>query len=241
MNKGERALALMSGQGGLIAQRGSAFGIYPGGNRRRRPRLQLSAAEVRELEAAGAIARSVAGGAYEITAAGRARVKRANTEAGYQTQHGAWIARGVIDAEGDERTVLALDSGVAMRRLAALRDTRGRPWLSAAELSAAAHLRADWEASQAGLLRGSDWTAPPNASSGRGQSSAQEAALAARCDARRRTAQALACLSAPLRRVVERVCLMEEGLEALERAEGWPGRSGKLALKLGLSQLAASL
>ncbi len=147
----------------------------------------------------------------------------------------------MIDAEGGERTLLALDSGVVMRRLAALRDLRGRPWLSAGELSAAAHLRADWEASQTGLLRGSDWTAPPNANSGRGQSSAQEAALAARCDARRRTAEALACLSAPLRRVVERICLQEEGLEALERAEGWPGRSGKLALKLGLSQLAASL
>jgi Domain of unknown function (DUF6456) len=34
--------------------------------------------------------------------------------------------------------------------------------------------------------------------------------------------------------------LHEEGLEALERSEGWPARSGKIALKLGLAQLAAS-
>jgi hypothetical protein len=40
--------------------------------------------------------------------------------------------------------------------------------------------------------------------------------------------------------VVERVCLCEEGLDALERSEGWPARSGKIALKLGLAQLAAA-
>ena len=56
---------------------------------------------------------------------------------------------------------------------------------------------------------------------------------------RRRLADALAKLAEPLRRVVERVCLYEEGLEALERSEGWPARSAKLALKLGLAQLAA--
>ncbi len=71
MNKPERALALMSGQGALIASHGNAFGLYPDGNRRRRPRLQLSAAEVRELEASGAIACGISG-VFELTAAGRA-------------------------------------------------------------------------------------------------------------------------------------------------------------------------
>jgi hypothetical protein len=63
--------------------------------------------------------------------------------------------------------------------------------------------------------------------------------MAAQCDARQRVADALGRLAAPLRAVVERVCLREEGLEALERAEAWPARSGKLALKLALAQLAA--
>ena len=62
--------------------------------------------------------------------------------------------------------------------------------------------------------------------------------LAARCDARRRVSDALAKLAGPLRSVVERVVLREEGLEALERAEAWPTRSGKIALKLALAQLA---
>ena len=65
--------------------------------------------------------------------------------------------------------------------------------------------------------------------------------MAARCDARRRTAEALDALAPPLRRVVERVCLNEDGLETLERAHGWPARSGKVALKLGLAQLACGV
>jgi hypothetical protein len=77
-------------------------------------------------------------------------------------------------------------------------------------------------------------------SGSRGPGNAQEAALARRCDARRRVAEALDKLAPQLRRVVERVCLHEDGLEALERAERWPPRSAKLALKLGLAQLAAS-
>ncbi len=128
-----------------------------------------------------------------------------------------------------------------LHRLIALRDANGAPWLDARELAAAKRLRAHWEAGQAGLVRGSDFAAPPNAKGGRGASSAQEAALAARCDARRKVEDALSRLAAPLRRVVERVCLHEDGIEALERAEGWPARSGKLALKLGLAQLAAAL
>ncbi|MBS0384677.1 MAG: hypothetical protein JSS00_04935, partial [Proteobacteria bacterium] len=46
-------------------------------------------------------------------------------------------------------------------------------------------------------------------------------------------------LAPPLRRVVEAVCLAEEGLEAVERMQAWPARSGKLALKMALAQLAA--
>jgi hypothetical protein len=39
--------------------------------------------------------------------------------------------------------------------------------------------------------------------------------------------------------LVERACLEDEGLEAIERSFGWPQRSAKLALKLALAQLAS--
>jgi hypothetical protein len=130
------------------------------------------------------------------------------------------------------------DPDQVLRKLAGLRDGAGGAWLNGAELAAAARLRADWECGERGLVRGSVWSAPPNGKTARGPSSAREAALAAH--ARRRVSEALERLAVPLRGVVERVCQREEGLEALERAESWPARSGKLALKLALAQLAAA-
>jgi hypothetical protein len=120
-----------------------------------------------------------------------------------------------------------------------LRDDAGDAWLSADELSAAMRLRADWEAGQAGLLRGSDWAAPPQSGGARGPGNAVENAILRNSEARRRVSDALGLLAPALRRAVERVCLHDDGLEALERREGWPARSGKLALKMGLAQMAA--
>lgn len=58
------------------------------------------------------------------------------------------------------------------------------------------------------------------------------------CDARRRFADRMHALAPALRRVVEQVVRHDDGVEALERAEGWPSRSGKMALKPSLAQLA---
>jgi hypothetical protein len=239
----ERALARLATPGAVLAleRGGPGYGVYVGSDRRRRPALRLSASEVRALEADGAIARDDQG-AFFATKAGAARASRnaANDGERFIAQHAPVIDRAVVDADGDVVRLRGFDPDPAMRRLAALRGASGAAWLDDAELRAAQRLRDDWAASQAGLVRGSDWSAPPMGSGSRGPGNAQEAAMARRCDARRRVAEALDKLAPPLRRVVERVCLHEDGLEALERAQGWPARSGKLALKLGLAQLAAS-
>jgi len=215
------------------------FAIYPRNDRRRRPLVRLSAEETRALCADGAI--EACGEAFALSEAGRARLRRdaAGAER-WLAQHAELSDRVVADGAG-LRITRGLKQGAVMARLQALRDANGAPWLDAAELAAAAALRRDWEASQTGLVRGSEWTAPPRSGATRGPASAQEAAMAKRCDARRRFADALDKLAPPLRRVVESVCIDERGVEALERAEGWPARSGKLALKLGLAQLAAAL
>lgn len=240
----ERALARLASRGALLAadRVSGSFGVYPRGDRRRRPVVRLSAAEVRALQADGVLdARG--DDVFVLSAAGAARVARdgAAPAERFLVQHATVVDRSVVDADGDVRAVRGLDAEGPMRRLARLRDGAGGAWLSAAELAAANQLRADWELAEIGLVRTSDWTAAPLGSSARGASNTQEQSMARRCDARRRVANALARLAAPLRRIVERVCLHEEGLEALERAEGWPARSGKLALKLGLAQLAAAL
>lgn len=235
-----RALKRLA-EGAMIAAdaAGKGFGVYAHGDRRRRPSVRLAAAEVRALEAEGVLARE--GEALVLTQAGRARARREAAEPGeaYAAQHRPVVARAVIGASGALRAARGHEQGAALKRLAALRDADGAPWFTQAELDAAAQLQRDWEAGQVGLVRGSDWSAPPKSKAGRGPGNAIENALGAHCDARARVAEALALLAAPLRRAVQRVCLEEQGLDELERAEGWPQRSGKLALKLALAQLAA--
>lgn len=225
----------------LTPERGGArFALYPNNDRRRRPVARLSADEARSLEASGALVRT--GEGYALTEAGRARAVREAAAPGeaFTAQHRPLVDRPVIEADGRARFVRGHDADALLRRLAALRDANGAAWLSSAEIAAAAQLRRDWEMGERGLVRGSDWTAPPNGASARGPSNAAERHAGAFCDARRRVAEALTRLAPPLRRVVERVCLREEGLEAMERGEGWPARSGKIALKLALAQLASA-
>ncbi|HYD71897.1 MAG TPA: DUF6456 domain-containing protein [Candidatus Binatia bacterium] len=223
----------------LAPDRAGGYGVFPNGNRRRRPAVRLTGADVRELVSAGAL--DPAGeDTYALSAAGRARVTREQStpDEAYAAQHQPIVDRAVMEHDGDVRIARGYDADRLLRRLSLLSDGAGRPWLDGAELGAAARLKADWQRSEIGLVRGSDWSAPPKGSTAR--SGVLDDVLAARCDARRRLSDALAELAAPLRGVVERVLLREEGLEALERAEAWPTRSGKLALKLALAQLAAN-
>lgn len=234
-----RALARLVAPGAVLArERAGGFGVYANNDRRRRSLVRLSAFEVRTLAAEGAI-EAAGADAYVLSAAGRARAARDAAAPGeaYAGQHGEIVDRPVIDGEGEVRFARGYEADRVVRRLSLLRDGAGRAWLDRTELSAAARLKADWERGEIGLVRGSDWSAPPNGSAPR-SANAQDSLMAARCDAQRRFTDALAALAPPLRIVVERVVLREQGLEALERAESWPARSGKLALKLALAQLA---
>ncbi len=234
-----RALQRMAAQGGVLAPLADArsYGVFARGDRRRSPLVRIGAGDVRDLVSAGAIVSAPCGG-YVLTEAGRARAARSAAAPGeaYAAQHGAIVDRAVMDEAGAVGKARGYDGERTLRRLAQMRDGLGRPWLSEAELAAAARLKADWERGQVGLVRGSDWSAPPKGAARRG--AGFDGALAAHCDARRRAGEALLSLAAPLRAVVERVVLREEGLETLERLEAWPARSGKLALKLALAQLA---
>ncbi len=238
----ERALARMSATGALLTAElgGARFALFPNNDKRRRPLARLSAEEARALEASGVLARE--GDGYALTSAGRTHVTReaAAPDEAFVAQHRAVVDRAVIEVDGRARRVRGHDADAVLRRLAALRDGDGAAWLNGAEIAAVARLRSDWEMGERGLVRGSDWSAAPLGSAARGPLNQAERAAGAFCDARRRVAETLERLAPPLRRVVERVCLRGEGLEAMERGEGWPARSGKLALKLALAQLAAA-
>ncbi|MGE0596611.1 MAG: DUF6456 domain-containing protein [Hyphomonadaceae bacterium] len=236
-----RALSrLAQNESALLAHHAGGFAVFPSGDRRRKPLARLSDAEVRALTADGAI-HAIAPDVFALTEAGQARVRREQAAPGdaFLEQHGSVVTRPVIDRRGAVVLSRGYAPSTALRRLAALRDQQGAPFLSADEMAAAARLRADWEFGQIGLVHGSDWSAPPMGAAARRPSGGGDGVAAAQVDARRRVDEALMALAAPLRRVVEAACLHETGIEAIEHAEGWPARSAKIALKLGLAQLAA--
>ncbi|MFZ2029330.1 MAG: DUF6456 domain-containing protein [Vitreimonas sp.] len=239
----ERALARLQQAGSILAleKSGRWFGVFAKGDRRRRPVARLTTTQVRGLESCGTIVRSAEPNCFVLSPAGAARVSRghaAPAEA-YLAQHRPIVTRTVMASDGIARDVRGHALNDTVRKLAAMHDASGAPWFTADELSAAARLRADWERGQIGLTKGSDLSAPPRGQAARGVGNATERLAGAGCDARRRVAEALESLAPLLRRVVETVCFAERGLEVLERAQAWPPRSGKLALKLALAQLAA--
>ncbi len=239
---GRRVLQRLA-KGSVLAPlgQGGEFGLFPRGDRRRRPLARVSRQLVQALVSDGAIMAGTDGVTYLLAPAGMSRLTRESAAPGesYGAQHRPIVARSAIDAAGAITSLRGHDPNAALKRLAALRDSAGNQWFTRVELVAAERLRADWLAGEIGMVRGSDWAAPPQSGASRGPGNATESAMIRCCEARARAADAMAALAAPLRRAVEIVCLQEAGFEALERALGWPARSGKLALKLALAQLAA--
>lgn len=231
----ERALKAL--EGAVLAPSGAGYGVFPNGDRRRRPLVRLSNEEARALEASGSIAQDAVRAVFVLTQAGKARVRRREAaDAPFLAQH-APIGPARVAQDGAVRT-LARVGDDPLARLERLADARGGAWFSRSEIAAARRLRADWETGQLGLVRGSDWSAPPRGSTPRGPGGAQDMALGEAVDARRRVEAALASLAAPMRRAVERVCFLETGFAILEREEGWPEASAKVVLKCALAQLA---
>ncbi|MDX2236318.1 MAG: DUF6456 domain-containing protein [Hyphomonadaceae bacterium] len=237
-----RVLSRLSSEDGVVAPtRGAgAYGFYPNGDRRRRPIGKASAAEIAALLAEGALER-VGPDAFRITPAGRKRAARAAHPGAdaFLAQHAPVVARSVVDGEGDVRLAAGLDPRGPAARLARWRDGAGAAFFTPAEIAAAQRLRADWEQGQIGLTPAADWRAPPRGSAARG-AGGREGALAIGLDARARVAQALAALAPPLRAVATAAVLEDRAIAEIERAQRWPARSAKVALKLALAQLAGA-
>lgn len=218
------------------ARTGDGFALYPNADRRRRPSVRLCAADARALCAEGVL--EAAGDSFVLSHAGRKLLIREHAPGPemFAAQHREIVDRKVV-RDGVVRTVRGHDPDARLKRLTGLRDAAGAPLFSAQELAAAGQLQADWDRADAGLVRGSDWSAAPLGGE-RGVSNAQERAMAMRCDAHTRLSDTLDQLAPPLRRALESVCRYELGLEALEREEKLPPRSGKWVLKLALAQVA---
>ncbi len=167
------------------------------------------------------------------------RVRREAAEAAlYLAQHAPLIERTVMDPDGTLRLTRGVDPGGPIARLARISNGSGAAFFSGREIAAARALWAAWEKSRRGLLRGSDWEAPPIGSAPRGPGGVQESATLGAIDARAEVSASLDALPRSLAAAVTAFCLEETGIEALERRGRWPARSGKVVLKLALELLA---
>lgn len=119
--------------------------------------------------------------------------------------------------------------------LARLLDKSGEPFLKRDLVDAGKRLREDFELAQVGdhLAQNQAYFAASGAC-GRTSSPCVSPASSA---AKKRAAAAMAALGSGLNDIALRCCCHLEGLEAAERQLGWSARSGKIVLRIALSQL----
>lgn len=225
-----RARGLLTRPGGWIEIAGAGYAVRLGPDRRSRVMLTLDETAFRALiETPGLRARPGGGWtarptqeveiAPEIGAPGRIEGKRS-----------------VMLVDGRMVSLRANLGESPIAWLARRRDAAGRPWLTAAQVAAGERLRRDAGMAQAGLSMTMRWDALPR--SGGGSSARAEPGDRAVNAGRRVQAALLACAPGD-RAMVEQVCIRDSALQVAEREAGLKRREGKLALRAGLSALAA--
>lgn len=209
------------------------YGVFAGGDRRRRPLAHVGEAEVSRALSDGALA-EVEGG-YALTDAGRARVRREGAgAAGFAVQHGAVERRFVMEPEG-ERAVFARTGGPLDRYLSS---QNGKPaLLEKIHGAAAAMLVRDYQRSALGSRVTQDWSGVPGAKTRAAPKDRAEAPVT-RLDAQERFLAALDAVGPGFDRLLMNVLIRETGMTSAERELGWPERTGAPALKLALERLA---
>jgi len=119
------------------------------------------------------------------------------------------------------------------------RDKTGARLISESQLQAGERLRTDFEISQLRPRLTVDWGRAASGASSHGSRMSgalelSEKALAAR----ERFNRALQTVGPELADILVDVCCHLKGLEQLEKAAGWPQRSAKIVLQMGLNALA---
>jgi hypothetical protein len=220
--------------------------------------LSVPEAVIRDL-ARHDMVEAAAGGVYVISAPGRALLRRiaavgkergkskAGTRRRTRTRPVAPIDR--PDAYRAQHLMLEAgsgsDKGTAMVNRAESplgwlrhrKDRTGKPFLSEAQFEAGEALRRDFEMAGMTPRLTTDLSGRPAGDrqgfTGRGLMPTERQVAA-----KQRLDRAIEAVGPDLSDVVLRVCCFLEGIEAAERALGWPTRSGKLVLGIGLDRLA---
>ena len=204
------------------------YGIYPRGDRRRRPLARLDATQLREALARGLISQN--GDSIELGADGRAALRRQAGEGGdHAAQHREMIDKHILAASGQVQRVKVNAREGPLGRWAA--------HLEPAERAAGERLCSDHARSTLHQHTTRNWSLTASARS-KGWTGGPETASLAAIAAKDRVMDALAAVGCGMDQLLIAVCIREEGMAAVERRFGWAQRSGKTVLKLALQQLA---
>lgn len=151
----------------------------------------------------------------------------------------------LCDGGGNGRRILADraldDRGTHVRSVKVNLGESPLGWLAARgritnrQLDAGEQLRRDWTVANLGPRTTMRWDASP-ASGRRGPGGAMDPTLA-QIEAKRRFDAAIAAVGRGMEDVLWRVACAGEGLEATEKALGWPTRAGKVVLCIALDRL----
>jgi hypothetical protein len=195
--------------------------------------------EVASVLIANDLARRNADGALVLTDAGRARASRERKMLpegvdAFRAQH-MTLAMHTFGA-GDDVVEALVDEGESPLAWLARRKGRdGRPLIDPHQFAAGERLRSDFTLAQLTPRVTSNWSSP--GARGRGgnvQGDFTDRVIAARQRLRRAIDEAGPEFSG----LLMDVCCFLHGLEDAERTRGWPARSAKIVLQLGLDRLA---
>ena len=120
--------------------------------------------------------------------------------------------------------------------LARRRGRDGKVFIDATQLLAGEKLRADFTRAQMTPRLSADWSGMPRSGQRGGGSggSVSEAALIAK----QRLSAAMEAVGPEFAGLLMDVCCFLKGMEQVEQERGWPARTGKVVLALGLDRLA---
>ena len=224
-----RWLRCLAREGAALKPCGGAsdgFGIYPGGDRRRRPLARLDAAQLRAALARGLLSQEDE--RIELCAEGRAALQR---EAGgdHAAPHRDMVDSHILAGAGQLQRVRTNRREGALGPWAA--------WLDPVERAAGERFCADHARSTLHQHTTRNWSLTASARAQGWRGGPEEASLAA-IAAKDRVLDALAAVGSGMDQLLVAVCIREEAMAAIERRFGWAQRSGKTVLKLALQQLA---
>jgi hypothetical protein len=206
-------------------------------------RPTASSAEAKDLQQliAADLLMSVGAATYQITPAGRAHLARAVLAGSatqvdpYLAQHLALVERDIVTPQGRSRVTIN-DAESPLAWLARRKGRDGQPFIDSVHLQAGERLRGDFTRAQLMPRTTSNWSAAV-AIDGRSTNTAAsftDVVIAAR----QRVRHALEAVGPEFAGLLLDLCCFLKGLEDIERERGWPPRSAKVVLQLGLDRLA---